>query len=150
MPLTFPDGARFATGATAYRYRPATSHETTPRLILEVEIEGIRTEAIVDTGGVYLFCHPTIARLLSLTPAEALRGCPETSQPRCEAFKPLSDAIGKQDQLAVQACAAEDDGDAVASSRRSMLACAHRLSCASDPDRSRPWGVLPPSVAARA
>jgi hypothetical protein len=72
MPLTFLNGARFATGATAYQYRPATSDETTPRLLLEVEIDGIRTEAIVDTGGVYLFCNPTIARLLSLTPAEAL------------------------------------------------------------------------------
>ena len=33
-----------------------------------------------------------------------LRGCPETSQPRCEAFKPLFGDIGKQDKIAVKAC----------------------------------------------
>ena len=34
----------------------------------------------------------------------SLRGCPETSQPRCEAFKPLFGDIGKQDKIAVKAC----------------------------------------------
>jgi hypothetical protein len=33
-----------------------------------------------------------------------LRGCPETSQPRCEAFKPLFGDIGKQDKIAAKAC----------------------------------------------
>lgn len=72
MTLAFPNGESFAIGFTGYEYRPATSHETTPRLVLEVEIEGILVEAVVDTGGVYLFCHPAIARRLSLTPSEAL------------------------------------------------------------------------------
>jgi hypothetical protein len=72
MTLTFPTGEPFARGVTGYDYRPATSHETTPRLVLEVAIEGILAEAVVDTGGVYLVCHPDIARRLSLTPAEAL------------------------------------------------------------------------------
>jgi hypothetical protein len=35
-----------------------------------------------------------------------LRGCPETSQPRCEAFKPRADDIGKLDKIAVKACSA--------------------------------------------
>src|SRR5215471_18819207 len=35
-----------------------------------------------------------------------LRGCPETSQPRCAAFKPLADDIGKQDRIAGKACSA--------------------------------------------
>jgi hypothetical protein len=74
MTLTFPTGEPFARGVTGYDYRPATSHETTPRLVLEVAIEGILAEAVVDTGGVYLVCHPDIARRLSLTPAEALSG----------------------------------------------------------------------------
>jgi hypothetical protein len=72
MTLTFPTGEPFARGVTGYDYRPATSQETTPRLVLEVAIEGILAEAIVDTGGVYLFCNPEIARRLALTPAEAL------------------------------------------------------------------------------
>jgi hypothetical protein len=33
-----------------------------------------------------------------------LRGYPETAQPRCGAFKPLSGDIGKQDKIAVKAC----------------------------------------------
>ncbi len=74
MTLAFPTGEPFAIGVTGYDYRPATSHETTPRLVLEVAIEGILAEAVVDTGGVYLFCHPDIARRLSLMPAEALSG----------------------------------------------------------------------------
>lgn len=74
MPLTFPAGAPFVLGVTGYDYRPATSQETTPRVVLQVAIEGIVVEAVVDTGGVYLFCHPLIAQRLALTPAEALSG----------------------------------------------------------------------------
>ena len=69
MTLTFPDGERFAIGATPYQYRPATAHETTPRIILEVEIDGIQTEAVMDTGGIYLVCSPWIARLLHVEAA---------------------------------------------------------------------------------
>ena len=72
MTLAFANGEPFAIGVTGYDYRPATSHETTPRLVLEVEIEGILAEAIVDTGGVYLFCNPHVARRLALAPTEAL------------------------------------------------------------------------------
>ena len=74
MTLTFPDGQPFATGATAYRYRPATPHETTPRVMLEVDIEGITPAAMVDTGGIYLFCNPHIATQLDLAAADALSG----------------------------------------------------------------------------
>ena len=74
MTLTLPNGERFATGSVTYQYRPATTHETTPRIILAVEIDGIVTEAVVDTGGVYLFCNPHIARRLSLAPTEAMSG----------------------------------------------------------------------------
>jgi hypothetical protein len=44
-------------------------------------------------------CKPPEYRHVS-----SLRGCPETSQPRCEAFKPLFGDIGKQDKVAVKAC----------------------------------------------
>jgi hypothetical protein len=74
MTLTFPTGEPFALGVAGYDYRPATSHETTPRLVVEVEIDGILAEAVVDTGGVYLFCNPEIARRLALAPTEALSG----------------------------------------------------------------------------
>lgn len=64
------DGERFATGAITYQYRPATTHETTPRIILVVETDGILTEAVVDTRGVYLFCNPHIVRRLPLAPTD--------------------------------------------------------------------------------
>jgi hypothetical protein len=57
MALTFA-----ATGATSYQYRPATPQENTPRVILEIAVAGIMAEAMVDTGGVYLLCHPRLAR----------------------------------------------------------------------------------------
>ncbi len=72
MALRFLDGEVFTTSSVSYQYRPATPHETTPRLILDVVIEGIPTEAMVDTGGIYLLCHPQLANQLSLDPADAL------------------------------------------------------------------------------
>jgi hypothetical protein len=74
MTLAFPTGEPFTIGVVGYEYRPATSHETTPRLVPEVEIEGILAETVVDTGGFYQFCHPELACRLSLTPTEALTG----------------------------------------------------------------------------
>jgi hypothetical protein len=74
MTLTLPDGQPFATGATAYHYRPATAQETTPRLVLEVAIDGLVTQAMVDTGGLYLVCHPGLATQLHLEPTEAISG----------------------------------------------------------------------------
>jgi hypothetical protein len=74
MTLAFSTGEPFALGVTGYEYRSATSQETTPRLVLEVAIDGILVEAVVDTGGVYLLCNPYIARRLALAPAAALSG----------------------------------------------------------------------------
>jgi len=41
--LNFDNGESFATGAIGYDYRPATKTETTNRIFLEVEIQGIPT-----------------------------------------------------------------------------------------------------------
>ncbi|HEY5866832.1 MAG TPA: hypothetical protein VI542_15000 [Candidatus Tectomicrobia bacterium] len=46
MALIFSDGERFATGANSYQCRPATTYETTPRMILEGEIDAIQTATI--------------------------------------------------------------------------------------------------------
>ena len=67
MALTFA-----ATGATSYQYRPASPQENTPRVVLEIAIEGIVAEAIVDTGGVYLLCHPRLARQLDMDASQAV------------------------------------------------------------------------------
>ena len=50
MPLTFADGQPFGIGATAYQYHPATAHENTPRITLEVSIEWGMTHAMVNIG----------------------------------------------------------------------------------------------------
>ena len=73
MLLRFQDGRPFAQGACNYLYRPVPREETTPRIIVQVQVEGIETQAIVDIGGVYLVCEPQIAGLLKLKPADALR-----------------------------------------------------------------------------
>jgi len=54
MLLSFEDGRPFAHGACPFVYRPATERETVHRIFVPVQIEGIQTEAVVDTGGVYL------------------------------------------------------------------------------------------------
>lgn len=72
MLLSFEDGRPFAQGASRYRYSPATEGEKTPRIIVGVLIEGISTEAAVDTGGVYLVCDQGIADVLDLDPAGGL------------------------------------------------------------------------------
>ncbi len=74
MPFQFPDGEAFTTSAASYMYRPATPNETTPRVVLDVAVEGIHTEAMVDTGGVYLLCHSLLASRLNLDGADALSG----------------------------------------------------------------------------
>lgn len=40
--LAFADGQPFATGVARYDYRPATQHEDSLRLVLAIEIDGIR------------------------------------------------------------------------------------------------------------
>jgi hypothetical protein len=72
MLLLFPDGSSFATGSTPYDYRPATHGEMVKRIIIQIEIEGITTEAALDTGGLFLLCTPTIAKLLNFDPRNAL------------------------------------------------------------------------------
>jgi hypothetical protein len=70
MLLNFEDGRQFAQGACSFVYRPATERETKHRIFVPVQIESIQTEAVVDTGGVYLVCHPEIADLLRLDLAD--------------------------------------------------------------------------------
>ncbi len=71
MLLSFADGTPFATGAIPYDYAPVGSDET-PRLLLQVDFEGIRATALVDTGAPYVVCAPAIARLLDLDSTTAL------------------------------------------------------------------------------
>lgn len=72
MTLSLPDGDPFATSWQTDVYYEPTSEEDKSRLILQVAIEDIVTEAMVDTGGLYLFCTPTIGRQLDLDETNSL------------------------------------------------------------------------------
>lgn len=72
MTLLFSNEDTFATGATNYDYRPATSTETSNRIILQVEIQNVPTEAIVDTGAPYVICPPRIAKEAGFEEVEPL------------------------------------------------------------------------------
>lgn len=66
MLLHHESGEPFATGAAPYAYQPASEHENTPRIIISIEIQRIRTTAFVDTGGVYALFPPEIAEQLNI------------------------------------------------------------------------------------
>ena len=59
-------------GALKYSYQPATIGETTNRIVLPIEIQGIATEAVVDTGAPYVICAPRVAREVGIDPEFAL------------------------------------------------------------------------------
>jgi hypothetical protein len=66
--LFFLDGGAFATSYSTYAYLPATEQEVSPRIFLQVSIEGIYTEAFLDTGAPYVVCKPQVAEVLGLDP----------------------------------------------------------------------------------
>jgi hypothetical protein len=66
--LLLPDGRSFSNAYTTYTYKTATVQETSPRIFLQVSIEGIDTEAFVDTGAPYVICRHQVAQALNLDP----------------------------------------------------------------------------------
>jgi len=72
MVLLFPNNEFFATGSLTYDYRPATTTETTNRIIFEVEIQGIKTLAVLDTGAPFVICAPKVAADAGVYLASAL------------------------------------------------------------------------------
>jgi len=68
--LLYSDGSPFSIGAIACQIRPINVTENIIRIFLSVEIEGLLTEAIIDTGGVYCVLHPSLAELVQFDPQE--------------------------------------------------------------------------------
>jgi hypothetical protein len=66
MSLQFSDDRIFSCGSCSYEYRPATVREDAPRIMIQVQVQGRDTIAMVDTGGLYLLCSPELAELLDL------------------------------------------------------------------------------------
>ena len=75
MSLIFPNGEPFTIGEAAYQYRPATAHETHPRIMIDMLVERIATRAMVDTGGIYLLCNPHLATRLNLNSVRSISWC---------------------------------------------------------------------------
>jgi hypothetical protein len=72
MSLFFADGSSFVTGSQSHVFYAPTPAEPKARLVLRVALEGLLTQAMVDTGGLYLFCMPSVVRALNLNAAQAL------------------------------------------------------------------------------
>lgn len=66
MLLTFTNGESFSAGTKPYLYKSIREHDDppTPRIILEVQVEGHREFAAVDTGAAFLICSPSLAEKL--------------------------------------------------------------------------------------
>ena len=62
----------FATSAAPYDYHDISGGDNSARLILNVEVQGQRTQAILDIGAPFLICSPSLAKGLDLDPQEAL------------------------------------------------------------------------------
>lgn len=66
--LFFDDGSRFAEGATSMRMASVGRDRASLRILVPIIVEGVQTEAVLDTGGVYLVCDPDLADALDLDP----------------------------------------------------------------------------------
>jgi hypothetical protein len=64
MGFLYHDDEVFTTAFTGYQHEPLTDREETNRIIVQIELLGMRIRAMVDTGGVYLLCSPELASLL--------------------------------------------------------------------------------------
>ena len=71
--LHFPDRQLFATGLAGFSYRAIAGTGESPRILLQVGIEGILTEAIVDTGAPYLIRNPQLVQQLDLKSVPSLK-----------------------------------------------------------------------------
>ena len=70
--MLFLDGESFTQGSQPYLFRPATTSGNDERVILDVDIEGRRTQAMLDTGAPYLICAPNLADRLGLDAAASI------------------------------------------------------------------------------
>src|SRR5258706_13505107 len=61
MLLLDSDNRPFCTGVSSCTIRPAAPGESTNKLFVEIEVNGDRVRALVDTGGAYLVLDPDMA-----------------------------------------------------------------------------------------
>jgi hypothetical protein len=69
--LFFQDGSSFSTGSCRYVDQVPPGDLGPPRIYIPIAIQGKRTLAALDTGGVYVICDPELASILDLSDAES-------------------------------------------------------------------------------
>src|SRR5579862_6413729 len=76
MLFTAPSGNVLCTGSCNYDSRPSRAADSTNRLYVTVNIETVRTEAVIDTGAPYLVLNPSLAHSLNLYTTDSLLRVP--------------------------------------------------------------------------
>ncbi|MGH9824136.1 MAG: hypothetical protein ACREDR_12900 [Blastocatellia bacterium] len=66
MLLLFSDGEAFATSSQPYFSRPLGPGDPSNRLIIDIEVAGLTTPAVVDTGAPYLILDPAFAQVAGI------------------------------------------------------------------------------------
>lgn len=64
MSLFLLDGTAFTSAVTPYQHLPLMASEDEPRVLVQVEIMGFQTRAMIDTGGIYMICSPQIGMFM--------------------------------------------------------------------------------------
>jgi hypothetical protein len=59
--LRSQSGEEFTTGVCTFRFRPPGDADQTPRIMVPIRLEGVHTEAVLDTGGIFLICNFELA-----------------------------------------------------------------------------------------
>ena len=72
MLLTFSDRTSFCEGGSPYYSEPASEFDPVPRIWVRIKVGEIATQAIIDTGGLYLICDPSLFGVADLDRSESL------------------------------------------------------------------------------
>jgi len=64
--LRFDNNKPFSTGACRFQCKPSNERETSPRILIPIEVSGQETRAVLDTGGLYFICSASFARFVGL------------------------------------------------------------------------------------
>lgn len=73
MTLRYENGDPFTTGSLEYLDHLGGDTEGAPKIFVSIEVDGRRTMAEVDTGGVYVICNPEMAQTIDLSDKSAIR-----------------------------------------------------------------------------
>jgi len=70
--LLYQNGETFALGSSRYPLHPTINGEQINRIFIPIIVGNLEARAYLDTGGIFLICHPTISTELKLNPREGI------------------------------------------------------------------------------